>query len=139
MDYVIDANILMSILISGKASYKPFLTNYNFILPDFVLIEIDRYKDVLKSRTKMQKYEFLQWSFFVFSKITILPEYVLSQESIEKSEKLLDKIDLKDISYVALAIQLDLPLLTRDKPLYEGLQKLKFRRVTLFEDFLKSI
>lgn len=103
MDYVIDANILMSILISGKASYKPFLTNYNFILPDFVLIEIDKYKDLLKSRTKMQKYEFLQWSYFVFSKITILPEYVLSQESIEKSEKLLDKIDLKDISYVALA------------------------------------
>ncbi len=139
MDYVIDANILMSILISGKASYKPFLTNYNFILPDFVLVEIDKYKDLLKSRTKMQKYEFLQWSYFVFSKITILPEYVLSQESIEKSEKLLDKIDLKDISYVALAIQLDLQLLTRDKPLYEGLQKLKFRRVTLFEDFLKGL
>jgi predicted nucleic acid-binding protein len=45
---------------------------------------------------------------------------------------LLDKIDLKDAIYVALAMQLDLPLLTRDNPLYEGLRKQGFRKVMLF-------
>ncbi len=58
-DFVIDANILMSILISGKASYKPLLTYYNFVLPDFVLIEVEKYKHILKSKTKMQNDEFL--------------------------------------------------------------------------------
>ncbi|TAF67723.1 MAG: DNA-binding protein [Cytophagales bacterium] len=138
-DFVIDANILMSILISGKASYKPLLTYYNFILPDFVLVEVEKYKHILKMKTKMQDDEFLQWTYFVFSQITILPQYALSEESLEKSKKLLDKIDLKDATYVALAMQLDLLLLTRDNPLHEGLRKQGFRKVMLFEDFLRTL
>lgn len=139
IDFVIDANILMSMLISGRASYRPLLTYYNFILPDFVLIELEKHKEILKNKTKMKEDEFLQWSYFVFSQLTILPNYTLSRESLEKSEKLLDKIDLKDITYVALAMQLDLTLLTRDKPLYEGLRKQKFKKVILFEDFLQAL
>ena len=138
-DFVIDANVLMSLLISGKSSYRPFLTYYNFIVPEFVLVELEKYNDVLKSRTKMQQFEFVQWTYFVFSQLTILPQYVLSHESLEKSKTLLNKLDLKDMTYVALAIQLDLPLLTRDNPLYEGLKKQKFRKIILFEDFLKTL
>lgn len=139
MDFVIDANILMGMLISGKASYKPLLSYYNFILPDFVLVEVEKHKEVLKNKTKMQEYDFLQWSYFVFSKLTILPNYTLSQESLEKAEKLLEKIDIKDITHIALAMQLDLVFLTRDKPLYEGLRKQKFKKVILFEDFLQTL
>jgi predicted nucleic acid-binding protein len=138
-DFVIDANVLISILISGKSSYKPLLTYYDFILPDFVLVEVEKYKHVLSIKTKMQDDEFLQWTYFVFSQITILPQYALNEESLEKSKKLLNKIDLKDITYVALAMQLDLPLLTRDKPLYGGLRKQGFRKVMLFEDFLRTL
>jgi len=87
----------------------------------------------------MQNDELLRWSYFVFSKLTILPRYTLSQESIDKSVKLLENIDLKDTACVALAMQLDLILLTRDKPLYEGLRKQGFRKVILFEDFLEKI
>jgi predicted nucleic acid-binding protein len=139
MDYVIDANVLMAILISGKSSYRPLLMYYNFILPDFVLVEIEKYKDVLKSKTRMQGDEFLQWTYFVFSQLTILPQYVLSQESLQKSKRLLEKVDLKDTAYVALGMQLDLPLLTRDTPLYEGLRKQGFRKVVLFEEFLRTL
>ena len=138
-DFAIDANILMSILISGRASYRPLLTYYNFILPDFVLVEVEKYKHILRTKTKMQDDEFLQWTYFVFSQITILPQYALNEESLEKSKKLLDKIDLKDTTYVALAMQLDLPLLTRDNSLYEGLRKQGFRKVMLFEDFLRTL
>ncbi len=87
----------------------------------------------------MQENEFMQWTHFVFSQFTILPQYVLSQKSLEKSENLLEKVDVKDIAYVALAMQLDLPLLTRDKPLYLGLQKQKFKKVILFDEFLAMI
>jgi predicted nucleic acid-binding protein len=139
IDFVMDANVLMSILISGKASYRPLLTYYNFILPDFVLTEIDKYKQVLRSKTRMQDTEFLQWTYFVFSHITILPKYVLQQKSMDKTRKLLEKIDLKDTAYVALAMQLDLPLLTRDIPLQEGLRKQGFKKVMLFEEFLRTL
>jgi predicted nucleic acid-binding protein len=52
IDFVIDANFLMSILISGKASYKTILSFNNFILPDFVFIEIEKYKKFLLKRQK---------------------------------------------------------------------------------------
>jgi len=41
MNYVVDANVLMSIIISGKAIYKPLLSYYKFIVPEFALVEID--------------------------------------------------------------------------------------------------
>jgi predicted nucleic acid-binding protein len=138
-DFVIDANVLMSVLISGKAGYRPILTFNNFILPDFALIEIEKYKDILKGKTKMSEIQFTEWTYFVFAQLTILPQYVLEQDILAKSERLLEKIDLKDISYVALAMQLDLPLLTRDNPLYQGLRKQGFRKVMLFEDFLRTL
>ncbi len=90
-DFVIDANVLMSILISGKSSYKPLLTYYNFILPDFALVELDKYKDVLKSKTKMQEDEFLQWTYFVFAQLTILPQYIFIKESLVRSNEILEK------------------------------------------------
>jgi predicted nucleic acid-binding protein len=139
IDFVIDANVLMSILVSGRLGYRPILSFNNFILPDFALIEIEKYKDILRSKTKMSQNQFTEWTYFVFSKLTILPQYVLEQEIVEKSQTLLEKIDLKDITYVALAMQLDLPLLTRDNPLYEGLRKQGFRKVILFEDFLRTL
>ncbi|MDX1903772.1 MAG: PIN domain-containing protein [Thermonemataceae bacterium] len=138
-DFVIDANVLISILISGKAGYRPILTFNNFILPDFALIEVEKYKDILKDKTKMSEIQFTDWTYFVFTQLTILPQYVLEQNILVKSERLLEKIDLKDISYVALAMQLDLPLLTRDNPLYQGLRKQGFRKVILFDDFLQTL
>jgi predicted nucleic acid-binding protein len=138
-DFVIDANVLMSILISGKAGYRPILTFNNFILPDFALIEVEKYKDILKAKTKMSEPQFTEWTYFVFAQLTILPQYILEQSILAKSERLLEKIDLKDISYVALAMQLGLLLLTRDNPLYEGLRKQGFRKVMLFDDFLRTL
>ncbi len=138
-DFVVDANVLMSILISGKASYRPILNFHNFILPDFALVEIEHYKNTLRSKTKLSATQFTQWTYFVFSQLTILPQYVLAQDSLIKSQRLLEKIDLKDISYVALAMLLDLILLTRDNLLHEGLRKQGFRKVMLFNDFLKTL
>ncbi len=67
IDFVIDANVLMSILISGRAGYKPILSFNNFILPDFALIEIEKYKDILRGKTKMSPIQFTEWTYFVFS------------------------------------------------------------------------
>ena len=139
VDFVIDANILISILISGKASYRPLLSYYNFILPEFVLIEVEKYKQTLQTKSKLHDEDFMQWTYFVFSEITILPQYALSEKCLHKSKLLLEKIDLKDVTYVGLAMQLALPLLTRDKHLYEGLRRQGFRKVILFEDFLRTI
>lgn len=137
--YVLDANVLMGMLISGRAGYRPLLEYYQFVLPEYALAEVDLYCDKLKSKTKMDEGQFFQWTYFVFSQVTILPRYSLSNESLRRATKLLKSIDQKDIPYVATAMQLDLALLSRDKPLHNGLRKKGFRKIILFEDFLRRI
>lgn len=138
-DFIIDANILMSILISGKASYRPILNYYRFIVPDFVFLEIEKYSSIILEKTKLNEEEFKQWSYFVFSQITTFPRYVLSEDVLIKSNYLLKDIDPKDTSYVALSMELNLVLLTRDDILYKGLRKKGFRKVMKFDDFLRNI
>lgn len=47
-------------------------------------------------------------------------------------------IDLKDAPYIALAIELNIPLITNDKVLFEGLQKKKFKNIILFDEFVRK-
>ncbi len=139
LDYIIDANVLMSILISEKAIYKPLLNYYNFILHEFTLVEIDKYKEVIFEKTKMQKNELINFSYSVFSEITILPNYIMDKFVIEKAVELTKSVDIKDVNYIALSMQLDLILLTRDKKLITGVNKKKFNKIMLFDDFLQEI
>jgi predicted nucleic acid-binding protein len=139
MNYVVDANVLMSIIISGKAIYKPLLSYYKFIVPEFALVEIDKYKDIIFEKAKMQKSELINFSYSVFSEIVVLPNYVMDEYVIEKAVELTKNVDIKDVSYIALSMQLDLVLLTRDKKLIAGVKKNKYNKIMLFDDFLKNI
>lgn len=139
IDYVIDANVLISFLISGKAQYKTILRNFHFIAPEFILAEVKEYADEIIAKTKLGEDNFRSFSMDVFKELTILPEYFQKGEHLLVAHQMLGKIDLKDIHYLALSLQLDVILLTRDKPLYKGLRKQGFRKVMLLEDFLKGI
>jgi len=86
----------------------------------------------------MNEEELTRWTYFVFSQINFLPHYALNSQFVDQAERLLENIDLKDTSYVALAMQLDLVLLTRDIPLHKELRKRGFKKVMLFEDFLRA-
>ena len=58
-----------------------------------------------------------------------MQEAVLGLKRRQIARKLLPDLN-------ALSISLDIPLLTRDKPLYTGLRKKGFRNVLLFNEFL---
>jgi len=137
--YVIDVNILMSILISGKSQYINILSLFDFILPEFAFIELNLYKDVVTQKTKLDENQFRQYAYTIFSLIRFVPIFIQKEKSIKNATKLCEKIDIKDVSYVSLAIDTDLILLTRDERLYKGLRKQKFMQVELFEDFLKNV
>lgn len=87
----------------------------------------------------MQKNELINFSYSVFSEITILPNYVMDEYIVEKAVDLTKSVDIKDVNYIALSMQLDLILLTRDKKLITGVKKKKFNKIMLFDDFLKNI
>ncbi len=138
-DYVLDANVIMSMLISGKASYCELTAIFRFVTIDFVFDEIRTYKGVITTRSAKKPAELQRFAEFIFARLTVLPDFVLQEESLLKATQLCTGIDLKDVSYVALSLQLNLPLLTRDKPLVDGLRQKGFRDMMLFSDFLKRM
>jgi len=54
-DYILDTNILMSILISGKSSYKPIVMFNRFVTIDYIFKEIDEYKDTIFDKSKLER------------------------------------------------------------------------------------
>jgi predicted nucleic acid-binding protein len=136
--YIVDANVLMSILISGKAVYRNLLREYVFLSSDFALIEIDKYKKVILEKAKLESDSFKHFSYFVFSNVNFLPSYVIDENVKQKAIALVSDVDIKDVAYVALSMQLDITLLTRDQVLYDGLRKKGFRNVQMFNDFLRN-
>ncbi len=139
LKYIIDANILMSILISGKSQYINMLSLFDFMLPEFAFVELNLYKDVVIQKTKLDKIQFRQYAYTVFSLIKFAPTFIQQEKSVKQATKLCEKVDIKDVSYVSLAIDTELILLTRDEKLYKGLRKQGFKQIELFENFLKNV
>jgi len=138
-DYVIDTNIVMSMLICGKSQYRTLLSFFRFYLPEYSLTELDEYKDVIFEKTKFSSNELSDFIYFVFTSISVIPNYALSKDAISNANNICKKVDIKDISFVALSNDINKPLLTRDEKLYTGLRKQGFRNIILFENFLKQI
>jgi predicted nucleic acid-binding protein len=77
-EFVVDANVLISIMISGKSSYKPILTFFDFYTPDFVFEEIEKYKPTIIEKTKLNIDELQRFAFFVFNQVSVIPRIVIS-------------------------------------------------------------
>ncbi len=138
-EYIADANVLMSILISGKSQYINTLHFFKFYAPEFAIIELNLYKNVILEKTRLDKIQFRDFAYEVFTRINFIPEFILQENSIIRAKELCKNIDIKDTNYVALAIDMNLTLLTRDIKLQKGLNKKKFKDVMLFNDFIYNI
>ncbi len=139
-EYVIDSNILFSAMVSGKELYKLLFTVNKFYVPDFAFSEMEEHKKTIISKTKLKEPQKLKdFTVLLFSNLIVIPNFVITDESMKRAYKLCKDIDEKDTLYVALAIELNKPLLTRDRYLYNGLIDKGFKLIlmfdTIFNDF----
>jgi len=133
---VIDSNILFGAIISSRRIYFEIIKNFDLYAPDYVLKEIEKYKELLLVKTKLSKKELNSFLITLFKGITILPSIILDGTSKQKALELCWDVDEKDSPFVALAIEMNIPLLTNDKKLYNGLKKKNFSNVLLFEELI---
>ncbi|TAE25830.1 MAG: DNA-binding protein [Cytophagales bacterium] len=136
--FVIDANILFSAVIRQKGLYEELIDHYVFYSPDFALLELQKYKQTILKKTRADPAKLREFTIRLFQGLIILPDFVISEESIKKARELCDDIDPKDVLYVALNEELQTVLLTRDKVLHNGLQDKGYDRVKLFDDFVRE-
>jgi len=133
MRIVADSNILFSALISGKELWIDIFRSSEVYVPDFIFAELSKYQEKIIGKTKLGK-EFTSFAKELFSVITVVPGLAVSQESHGKALVLCNDIDPKDTAYVALSIELDIPLWSNDKKLIRGLTGKGYEKTVTTEE-----
>ena len=80
--------------------------------------------------------QFRQLAKFLFSNLTIMPEFIISLEALQRGYHLCKHQDEYDTTYVALSIELGIPFTIRDKPIYDWLKQQGFDNVILFQNLV---
>ena len=137
-EYVIDANILFGALIKQSELYEKLTDQFILYTPDFALIELQKYRQVILKKSKGDPKQLKDFSVQFFKRIVVLPDYIISTDALLIAQQLCADIDGKDTVYVALSEELKLTLLTRDKPLHDGLKSKGYGRVRMFDDFVSE-
>jgi predicted nucleic acid-binding protein len=137
--YVIDANILFSAIIGSRRVYLELIKNVELYAPDYILKEIEKYEQLLLKKTKLTKKELNDFLIKLFKGVTILPSIIMNRESKQKAMDLCKDIDEKDTPYVALAIEMDVSVISNDKKLYKGLKEKGFSNIILLEDIINNM
>ena len=139
IDYIIDANIIFSALMSGKVVYKTLFERYKCFSADYLFVEMERHKDIILKKTKMDTAQFVPYAVSLFSNIGIIATMLLSTNAKQEAIRLCSKVDIDDFIYIALSIDFNAPLVTRDETLYEGLRKQKFKNIVLLQDVIDTL
>jgi len=97
---VIDCNRIFAALIKEGTTRNIFWDDeFEFIAPDFILEEIEKYKEEIMSKTVLTQEEFNVLLSLFLERITIIP-----QEDYSEYTKIIEISDIKDIPYVACCL-----------------------------------
>lgn len=116
MDLIIDANIIISALISteGKTYDLIFNDNIRLFSAEFLLEEIEKYRQEILIKSGLSQYEFEIFLSLISSRIEFIPlpdfdKFILEAEKITP--------DPNDREYFALALKLKCGIWSNDKKL----------------------
>ena len=125
---VIDTNLIFSALIPQKSKIRDYLfdNELTFYTPNYLISEIYKHKEKLIENSKLTEDEFYIYFNGIIEKINFVPKELISIDSRQKAYDYCKDIDIKDTPFVALAIELKIPLWTGDKRLREGLLRKGF-------------
>ncbi len=117
MDLVVDANIIFAVLIrSGKTEELLFKDEIHLFAPEFLLEELEKYKDIILEKTGRDEFEFPRLLEILKKRIKTIPNGEIDQY-IEKAKMLCP--DENDADYFALALKLKCAVWSNDKKLKE--------------------
>ncbi len=118
MELVIDANIIMSALITtyGKTFDLIFNDKIKLFAPEYLLEEIKKYKEEILEKSGLLENDFELFLSLISSKIGFFP-FIEFDKFITEAEKITP--DINDREYFALALNLNCAIWSNDKRLKE--------------------
>ena len=99
MKVVIDANRVVAALIKDSTTRKIlFDGNFEFVAPDYIKTEIDKYKNIITKKAEITKNEFDILLSLIFENISIIPQNEYNKFIADFKGYLNDP---KDLAYIA--------------------------------------
>jgi len=138
MTIIVDTNILISALLNPNSSIGEMLMRGLVNVPKyscyFLFVEVFDKKEKIIKYARMEEAKVLELLLLTLKKIQFFNENQISAANKEQARQLTEDIDVKDVSFVALAIELNAKLWTGDKKLYKGLKVKGFDDVVNLSD-----
>jgi len=104
MKLVIDSNRVMAGLIKDSATRMVILNEeFEFYAPEFLLTEIEKYKEYLMKKAHQTEKEFEITLSVLMERIEFVPEKDLL-DHIDKAEEIMKEIDPKDSPFIAVGL-----------------------------------
>ncbi len=126
---VIDANILFAALMRADTRFgKVILTAQNdlFYIPRFAIIELFKHKERIVQLTNCPEVILLELYYRLLKRLQFMDEDLIAVDSWREAWELVKDIDEKDVSYLAMTIELNARLWTNDMELKNGLKSKGF-------------
>ncbi len=126
---VLDTNLLFSALRSRNTSFreKLFSDEYTFYSSKYIIVEIFKHKERIFKNAKItdegEVYEYLNE---ILQRIHFVNEDFISLTNYTNTYKLCKDVDEFDTPFVALSLQLNAPLWSKDEKLKTGLRNKGF-------------
>ena len=133
---VIDSNIIFAALRSNNAAFREFLSNpsYRFFTANFLIAEIFKHKERILRNSKAGEEDTFEYLNKILQKLNFVNEEFISTANLIHAYRLCNDIDPKDTPFVALALELECKLWTKDLEIKQGLLKKGFDN--FFDDTL---
>ena len=125
---VIDSNIVFSVL-RGKSSLtrdKILNSQDKYYAPNFLIGEIFKHKERILKKSKASEEETLEYLLKILSRINFISEDSISTGNFIAAYRLCKDIDEEDTPFIALSLELEYELWTRDNKLKSGLSNKGF-------------
>ena len=126
---IVDTNIIFSILRNGKTKTRNIIfeqQEYEFYAPNFLSVELFKHKERILQKGKLEEDEVYELLQSLFDNINFVNEMLVSTENVIYAYRLCKDVDEKDIPFVALCLELDGLLWTRDEKLKNHLKQKGF-------------
>ena len=127
---IVDTSILFSILLWRSSKHRDVLfsetTEISFYCCRFAIIELFKHKEKLLKYSALPEPELLEVYYGLLKRVKFFEEETIAGESIKQAHELCKNVDEKDTAFVALTLELNGRLWTKDDELKNGLKKKGF-------------
>lgn len=122
MKIVVDTNIIFTALLRGNNRFLEhlLLSSNEFYSMRFVMVELFKHKERIVRSSHLTEEEMLDFLHRILTNIRFVNEEIISIGSYVEAYRFCSETDIKDLPFLALAIELEAPLWTSDKALVQG-------------------